>query len=120
MSDSNKQQIVELVKQYVALDSQISDRKREIKQLKSRQDIVSQSLMELMRDNKIDCFDLSAGKIVYKKTKVKKAISKGFLNDTLIKYFNGNQSQVENLEKYIMSNRVEVVKENIVLRSDKT
>lgn len=119
MSDNSKEELINSIKEYVSFDRQIKERQNEIKLLKQRQKEVSNGLMQVMRSNEIDCFDINNGRILYKKSKTKKAISKGFLNEILDKYFNGDRGKVEDLGMYILSNRVEVERETITLKPDK-
>jgi hypothetical protein len=119
MGDNSKEQLIISIKEYVSFDRQIKERQNEIKVLKQKQKEISNSLMEVMRSNEIDCFDINNGRILYKKSKTKKAISKGFLNEILEKYFNGDRDKVEDLGKYILTNRIEVERETIMLKPDK-
>jgi len=120
MEDDPKAKLVSSIKEYVSFDRQIKERQNEIKLLKQRQKEVSTNLMEVMRSKDIDCFEINNGRILYKKSKTKKAISVGFLKEVLDKYFNGNQEKVDDLGKYILNNRVEVEKETIMLKPDRT
>lgn len=119
MSDNNaKEQLVKSIKEYVSYEHLIKERQNEIKRLKIKQKEISANLMNVMRSNEIDCFDINDGRIVYRKSKTKKAISKNFLKEVLDKYFNGDQHKVDDLGKFIMENRVIVERESICLKPD--
>lgn len=119
MSDNNaKEQLLKSVKEYVSFERLIKERQNEIKRLKIKQKEISANLMNVMRSNEIDCFDINDGRIVYKKSKTKKAISKNFLKEVLDKYFNGDQNKVDDLGKFIMENRIVVERESICLKGD--
>jgi hypothetical protein len=68
-----------------------------------------------MKENSIDEFDTKGGKIVYSQTKMKKPITKKNLIGILSKYYEGNIAQALEINKFIMDNREEVVKEKIKL-----
>lgn len=119
MSDNNaKEQLVNSIKEYVSYERSIKERQNEIKRLKIKQKEISANLMNVMRSNEIDCFDINDGRIMYKKSKTKKAISKNFLKEVLDKYFNGDQNKVDDLGKFIMENRIIVERESICLKAD--
>jgi len=119
MEDDPKTKLISSIKEYVSFDRQIKERQNEIKLLKQRQKEVSSNLVEVMRSKEIDCFEINNGRILYKKSKTKKAISNSFLKEILDKYFDGNQEKVDDLGKFIMDNRIEVEKETIMLKPDK-
>ena len=68
-----------------------------------------------MRENEIDCFDLDSngGKLIYKKKKIKKSLSKKHLMNCLMQYFKDDSNQAKNVSNYILNNREEKIKENI-------
>ena len=56
---------------------------------------------------------------MYKKSKTKKALNKETLFSILNIYFKGDTNNVEELGKYILDNRQEVIKETIHRKIDK-
>jgi hypothetical protein len=80
---------------------------------------ISQNLMKTMKENEIDEFDIKGGKLMYSKTNVKKPITKKNLVSILSKYYNGDISQALEMNKFIMENREETVKETIKRTIDK-
>ena len=114
-----KEQLIRVVKEWVNIDNEIRKHNNIVKKLKLDQKEVSVNLMETMKQNEIECFDLNNGSIVYKKNKTKKALSKQSLYNILNDYFKGDQQTVDNLGKYILDNRQEVVKETIHRKIDK-
>ena len=95
----------------------IKNLKMELKKLeklrKDKQKEISKILMETMKENEIDEFDINQGKIVYKKKNVKKPITKKNLMEILSKYYKGDLVSASNMNKFIMENRDEVVVETI-------
>ena len=113
-----KQELKQHIRSYIKYDREIKRLQNEVKLLKAEQKKVSFSLMDVMRSNEIDCFDINDGQLVYKKNSVKKAIGKKFLLDILNKYFNGDEDKVNELNSYIQDNRERVEHEKIHLKGD--
>ena len=114
-----KEQLVKVVKEWVTMDNEIRRHQQLVKEMKAKQKNVSQQLMMTMKQNEIECFDINNGSLVYKKNKVKKPINKNTLYSILNNYFKGDTEHVEELGKFIMDNRQEVIKESIKRKIEK-
>lgn len=114
-----KEELIKVVKEWVIMDNEIRNYQQKVKEMKSKQKNVSQQLMLTMKQNEIECFDINNGSLVYKKNKVKKPINKNTLYSILNDYFKGNAEHVDELGKFIMDNRQEVIKETIQRKIDK-
>lgn len=114
-----KEQLIKVVKEWVVMDNEIRKHQQLVKEMKVKQKNVSQQLMLTMKENEIECFDINNGSLVYKKNKVKKPINKNTLYSILNNYFKGDTEHVEELGKFIMDNRQEVIKETIQRKIDK-
>lgn len=110
---SNKAELIQLIKEWVQVDNDIRLLNKELRNRKDGLKKISQNLMKTMQENQIDEFALKEGKLVYSKTNIKKPITKKNLMTILSKYYNGDISQAIEMNKYIMDNREEVVKETI-------
>jgi hypothetical protein len=101
----NKSELLETVKKNV---TNIAREKR--KEKKQITDI----LVNTMKENEIDCFDLAGGnKLIYSKHKGKKALSKTHLLNALKQYYKNNDKEVQELSKFILDTREDNVTENI-------
>lgn len=109
-----KEQLIKTIKEWVKIDNDIRAIKKEATLREKDKKEISKKLMEVMRDNEIDCFDLKDGQITYTKKNVKKPITKKSLLDILSKYCNGDTIKAIEINNFIMDNREEVVKESIV------
>tara|TARA_Y100000389_G_C17470706_1_gene530416 strand:+ start:5072 stop:5425 length:354 start_codon:yes stop_codon:yes gene_type:complete len=109
----NKKLLIENIKEWVKLDNEIRELKKQEKIRKKKQDELSKSLIEIMKSNEIDEFDINQGKIVYKKKNVKKPITKKNLLDILSKYYDGDLMSAAKLNTFIMDNREETIVESI-------
>ena len=115
----NKGQLINAVKEWVKLDNEIRSIQKIQKDKKKEKEEISKSLMDIMKDNEIDCFDLKDGQICYDKKTVKKPITKKSLFDVLTKYYEGDIHEANNVKDFIINNREETVKESIVRKINK-
>jgi len=76
-------------------------------------------LVNVMKSNQIDCFDINGGALVYKKSVVKKPINGKMLMTTLQKYFKDDSEEASEIAKFILDNREQEVKETIRRKVDK-
>ena len=75
---------------------------------------LADSLVEIMKENEIDCFDITGGKILYTQNRVKSALNKKQLMHSLEKYFENNPNvQTEELSKFILDSRTIKTTESI-------
>ena len=118
MSD-NKNQLIHTVKEWVRIDNEIRQLQKEISTRRQDKKVMNDKLMETMKTNDIDCFDLNDGKICYTKKNVKKPINNKVLLDILTKYYSGDISQAPEINNFINDNRIEVTKENITRKISK-
>tara|TARA_Y100000389_G_scaffold202490_1_gene247933 strand:- start:214 stop:549 length:336 start_codon:yes stop_codon:yes gene_type:complete len=79
----DKDMLVKNIKEWVKLDNEINTLNTEIKKRKNLKKELSTNLMDFMKNNEIDCFDINDGKIVYTSTKSKKPFTKKYLLETL-------------------------------------
>ena len=115
-----KDQLIEKIKEWVKIDNEIRTLQKELAKRKTTQKRVSSELMEVMRTNEIDAFDINDGQILYDKRNVKKPITKTALLSILSDYYQGDVVKASEINQYIMDNREEVVREKIVRKLNKT
>ena len=111
---SSKEELVNIIKEWIEIDDILKEKKKEMKELKDKKKILTESLLEIMKKNKIDCFDINSGKIVYCKTKSKGSINKKNLLESLEKYFEDRDDiDITNVRDYLFENREIKFQENI-------
>jgi hypothetical protein len=108
-----KEQLVQHIKGWMANDNEIRDIQTRLKELKDKRKVFADNLVEIMRKNDIDCFDVNDGKLIYTKTKVKAPLNKTTLAASLIKYFKDDDEQAKELAQFLLESREEKVKESI-------
>jgi hypothetical protein len=109
-----KEQLIKCIKEWVKKDNEIRTLQNEVNTRKNEKKALSHSLMKIMKEQEIDCFDINDGQITYAKKNIKKPISKKLLLNLLSKYYNGDSTKANELNNYILENREESVKETIL------
>lgn len=114
-----KEQLVNNIKEWIKMDTEISELKSQIKDRNSKKKILTENLVTVMKTNKIDCFDINGGALVYKTNKIKKPINGKSLLTALQNFYKTDQKLAEDITKHIMDSREEQVKETIKRKIDK-
>jgi hypothetical protein len=109
---STKEQLVNNIREWVKIDTEISQLRNEIKERNNKKKFMTESLVNVMKSNNIDCFDINDGSLIYKKNIVKKPINSKMLLSSLQNYYK-DKAVAEDLTKYILDNREEQLKETI-------
>jgi hypothetical protein len=110
---ASQAEMVKIIKEWITIDNDIRNINKEIRIRKEKLKKISQSLMKTMKENEIDEFDIKGGKLIFSQTTMKKPITKKNLVTILSKYYEGDISQALEMNKFIMDNREDVVKETI-------
>ena len=114
-----KEQLVNNIKEWIKMDNEISQLKSEIKEKNNKKKTLTTNLVDVMKTNKIDCFDINGGALVYKTSKVKKPINGKTLLSALQSYYKTDSKIAEELTKHVLDSREEQVKEIIKRKIDK-
>lgn len=114
-----KEQLVNNIKEWIKIDSEIAQLKTEIKERNNKKKLITGDLVNVMKTNQIDCFDINGGSLVYKKSVVKKPINGKSLMTILQNYYKNQPQVAEDLTKHILDNREEKVNETIRRKVDK-
>jgi hypothetical protein len=115
-----KEQLINIIKDWVRLDNDIRKLQKEVASRKKEKTTISTKLINIMKENEIDCFDLKDGQIVYTTKNIKKPITKKTLIDILNRYCKGDYMKACEINDFIMNSREEIVKEVIIHKIDKS
>lgn len=117
MSTNNldKNQLLQSIKTWLHIDNEMIELQKAIKERRKMKKELTQNLVNVMRDNEIDCFDVKDGQLYYKRSVVKKPVNKKVLLSTLSDYFKNDTdpTKAQELCKIILDNREETVRETI-------
>ncbi len=114
-----KDQLKDYLRQWVRVENEIGTLSAEIKKRKLIHQQLSASLLNVMRQNEIDCFDLANGRIVYSKRKTKAPLNNGQLKSALTTYYKDDVEKAANLTEFLLSSRVEKTRESIKMKIPK-
>ena len=114
-----KDQLKDYLRQWVRVENEISTLNAEIKKRKLIHQQLSSSLLNVMRQNEIDCFDLANGRIVYSKTKTRAPLNNGQLKTALTTYYKDDAEKATNLTVFLLASRVEKTRESIKMKIPK-
>ena len=114
-----KEHLIKTIKEWVRLDNDIRKLQKEEKQRKNDKKNISNVLIEIMKKNEIDVFDINDGQICYSKKNIKKPITQKILMNVLSDYFKGDMLKATELNEFIRDNREEVIQETIVRKITK-
>jgi hypothetical protein len=114
-----KEELVKHIREWIEIDNDINVLHKKIKQLKENKKTLTSSLVNVMKNNEIDCFDINDGKLIYSKSKIKKPINKKTLLSALDVYFQDNSELAKEISDHILNSREETIKESIRRRNGK-
>jgi len=107
------EQLKQNVREWVKLDNEIRALNKEITARRNEKKNISKRLIDVMRDNKLDVFELKDGQLMYVKKNKKKPITQKQLLTLLSSYYKEDVSKAEEMRNYLLENREEVTEEVI-------
>jgi len=110
---STKEQLIGLIKIWIENDNEIKILQDNIKKKKEDKKQITDQLLDVMKTNEIDCFDVKNGKLQYKTIKTKQPISKKSLLESLSKYFSNDEQMASEVTDFILDSRAEKITETI-------
>jgi hypothetical protein len=114
-----KEQLKDYLRQWVRVENEISTLTVEIKKRRLIHQQLSASLLDVMRKNEIDCFDITNGRIVYSKTKVRVPLNNGQLKSALTTYYKDDVEKANGLTEFLLASRVEKTRESVKMKVPK-
>ncbi len=114
-----KEELKDYLRQWVRVENEISTLAAEIKKRKLIHQQLSKSLLDVMRKNEIDCFDIANGRIVYSKTKTRAPLNNGQLKSALTNYYKDDIEKANSLTEFLLASRVEKTRESIKMKIPK-
>jgi hypothetical protein len=107
-----KAQLVQYIKSWIEVDNSMRNLQKDMKTLKDNKKTLTDALVNVMKSNEIDVFDINDGKLVYAKTKVKAPINKTTLFAALMQHYK-DEDAAKKLSEFILDSRQEKIKESI-------
>ena len=116
---STKDELILNIKELIKMDNDINKLKAEVKDKTNKKKELTESLVNIMKNNSIDCFDINGGALVYKQKKTRKTISGKFLLAQLEEYYKDQPEVAKEITKKVLDNREEVLKDEIKRKINK-
>ena len=114
------QNTIQSIRNWVKLYNEMRSLRNEMNLRKKQKESISKDLVNFMKHQDIDSFDINNGKIEHVTRRTKKPISKKLLLDILAKYYKEDAKKAEEVNSFILENREETVKDVIVRKLDKS
>jgi len=103
---ATKEELVNNIKEWMQIEDEMKVLQKELKERRNKKKLLTATLVDIMKTNEIDCFDMTEGKISYTKNKVKQPLSKKYLMDCLGQYFEENPHvEAGDVATFVMENR---------------
>lgn len=116
---SAKDELICNIKEWIKMDNEITKLKAEVKEKINKKKTFTESLLSVMKNNDIDCFDINGGALVYKQKKTRRTISGKFLLSQLEEYYKEQPEIAKEITKKVLDSRIEVIKDEIKRKIDK-
>lgn len=109
----DKEELVDRIKEWINIDNELKELQKASKERRLRKKELTDTLVHVMKDNEIDCFDVKEGKLIYTQNKVKTSLSKKKLLLALQSYYKDDPIQCKNVSEFILNSREEKINETI-------
>jgi hypothetical protein len=116
---NTKEELITNIREWIKIDNDINKLSAEVKDKKKTMKGLNDSLINIMKSNSIDCFDINGGALVYKQKKTVKAISRKFLLQELQKYYKEQPDIASDVAKHLLDNREVTIRDEIKRKINK-
>jgi|TARA_Y100000389_G_C17252942_1_gene409031 hypothetical protein len=110
---TDKSRLVENVKSWLQIDTEIKQLQREIRKRRSLKKEMTDSLVEIMKSQDIEIMNTGESQLIRTEKKTKSALSKKHLITSLLDFYKNDKETVAQLTNFIMNTRPEKTVENI-------
>ena len=109
----DKDALAENIKEWIQIENELSELRKAAKERRLRKKELTDSLVEVMKQNEIDEFNVNGSKLIYTKRKTRTALSKKHLLKVLQHYYADEPERASELSSFILESREEKVNETI-------
>ena len=109
----DKDILAENIKEWIQIENELTELRRAAKERRARKKELTNSLVDIMKQNEIDCFDVNGSKLIYTQRKTKSAINKKHLLNVLQHYYANEPQKAAELTSIILESREEKINETI-------
>ena len=115
----DKEMLIETIREWLQIDNELKELQRASKERRKRKKELTTNLVEVMKTNEIDCFDVNGGKLIYAVNKTRVSLSKKHLLFALSNFYKDEPERVSDLSSFILNSREEKIKETIRRKKEK-
>ena len=90
--------------QWVELKKQLTEARKDMKVLNTREKDLKQFIQGYMKEEKIDKVNLKKGKVSLRTSKKRAPFTKGAVQSGLVAYFDGDETKAETVMNFIVDN----------------
>lgn len=112
-----KAELVESIRGWIKLENEMKELNKALSERRKRKKALTTTLLGVMKDHNIDCFDVNKGSLVYTKNKVKMPVNKQHLLTCLLDVYKDPEEALK-ITQYILSTRKEKIVESIKMKLD--
>jgi hypothetical protein len=112
---AEKQKLFDVVKSWVVNDNQIRALNKKLKQLRAEKKQNNELMIQIMKQNDIDNFDLKDGQIRYKKEAKREPLTQKKLIEILSTHPQIGEDQAKHLNQFIYDRR-KVTEKDVIVR----
>ena len=110
---SDKAHLVENVKKWLQIDTEIKKLQQEIRKRRALKKDMTDTLVQIMKSQDIEIMNAGESQLIRTERKTKSALSKKHLINSLLNFFKEDKETVAQLTTFIMNTRPEKTVENI-------
>jgi hypothetical protein len=116
---ATKDELILYIKEWIKIDNDIIKLKSQVKEKNNNKKELTATLVNVMKNNNIDCFDINGGALIYKQKKTTRTISGKFLLSQLEEHYKDQPELAKEITKKVLDNRVKVIKDEITRKIEK-
>ena len=115
----NNDELIDNIKEWIQLDNDMKEYQKLLREMRKRKNDLTNNLVNTMKNNDIDVFDINNGKLIYSQYKVKAPLSKKHIISSLGTLFANEPEKIELITSHILDTRETKIKENIRRKTNK-
>jgi hypothetical protein len=116
---ATKDELIFYIKEWIKIDNDIIKLKSQVKEKNSKKKELTETLVNVMKNHNIDCFDINGGSLIYKQKRTTRTISGKFLLSQLEEHYKDHPELAKEITKKVLDNRVKVIKDEITRKIEK-
>lgn len=113
MSNTNNDELIKNIREWVNIDTDLKGYQKLIREMRIKKKVLTENLVETMKRNNIDAFDIKDGSLIYHERKVKTGLTKKHVITQLGKLFEHEPEKIEYITNSIMDSRETKLKHDI-------